>query len=109
MQQISSYLGHTGRAAKVIVKAALDPKRQTLEIYCDSALTLILIDGLLQLVRHAQATSANLDVDLHRALLGAELVSRLADDSRLAACVAGNSLSGACLYPASLGFHPVPA
>jgi hypothetical protein len=40
MQQISGYLGYTGRAAKVIVKAALDPKRQTLETYCHSALTM---------------------------------------------------------------------
>jgi hypothetical protein len=38
MQQISSYLGR--RAAKVIAKAALDPKRQTLEIYCHSGPTM---------------------------------------------------------------------
>jgi hypothetical protein len=40
MQQISGYLRYTGRAAKVVVKTALDPKRQTLEIYCHSALTM---------------------------------------------------------------------
>jgi protein-S-isoprenylcysteine O-methyltransferase Ste14 len=56
------------------------------------------------LVRHAQATSANLDVDLHRALLGAELASGLADGSRPAASAAGNSLSGACLCPTSWAF-----
>ncbi len=40
MQQISGYLRYTGRAAKVIVKAAPDPKRQTRETYCHSALTM---------------------------------------------------------------------
>ncbi len=35
-----NHLRHTGRAAKVIVKTALDPKRHTLETYCHSVLTM---------------------------------------------------------------------
>jgi hypothetical protein len=56
------------------------------------------------LVRHAQATFANLDVDLHRALLGAELVSGLADDSRPAASALGIVLVAHAFIPAVWAF-----
>jgi hypothetical protein len=47
-----------------------------------------ILDG--DLAQYAHATSTDLDVDLHRALLGAELISGLAEDSRPAASATGN-------------------